>query len=206
VQSAQFAQQNVQPPVEIDQASYRIGPTDVLSVTVFQVEDLSLEEVRVDASGVLQMPLIGEVRAAGLTPVELAAEIERRLGARYLREPRVSVSVGEAASQKITVDGAVTKPGVYKMQGRTTLLQAVAMAEGPTRIADLRSVAVFRTVPEGQMVAVFDIQAIRAGTALDPVMSGDDIVVVDTSRLSARMQDIIQALPAVASFVFYASS
>ena len=183
-----------------DASGYRIGPSDKLALTVFQVEDLSFKEIHVDASGKLQLPLIGSIQAAGLTPAELSADIERRLGERYLRNPRVSVSVSEAASQKITVDGAVTKPGVFEMRGRTTLLQAVAMAQGGTRIADLRKVAVFRSTDGGPMVAVFDLSAIRRGEMADPVMLGDDVVVVDTSRLSARYRDIIEILPALSVF------
>jgi polysaccharide export outer membrane protein len=129
-------------------------------------------------------------------------ELERRLGERYLRNPRVSVSVSEAASQKITVDGAVMKPGVYVMRGRTTLLQAVAMAEGGTRIADLRKVAIFRSTGARPMVAVFDLAAIRRGEAADPIVLGDDVVVVDTSRLSARYRDIIEILPGLGIFAY----
>ncbi|MDI1325616.1 MAG: polysaccharide export protein [Brevundimonas sp.] len=183
-------------------SGYRIGPSDKLSLTVFQVEDLSFEEIFVDASGKLQLPLLGSVQAAGLTPAELSTDLERRLGERYLRNPRVSVSVSEAASQKITVDGAVMKPGVYEMRGRTTLLQAVAMAEGGTRIADLRKVAVFRSAEGRPMVAVFDLAAIRRGEAADPIVLGDDVVVVDTSRLSARYRDIIEVLPGLAVFAY----
>ena len=181
-------------------SGYRIGPSDKLAVTVFQVEDLSFPEIFVDASGRLQLPLLGSVQAAGLTPAELSMDLERRLGERYLRNPRVSVSVSDAASQKITVDGAVTKPGVYEMQGRTTLLQAVAMAEGGTRVADLKKVAVFRSVEGRPMVAVFDLAAIRRGEAVDPVVMGDDVIVVDTSRLSARYRNIIEILPGLAVF------
>ncbi|MGZ9113797.1 MAG: polysaccharide biosynthesis/export family protein, partial [Brevundimonas sp.] len=141
-------------------------------------------------------------QAAGLTPDELSTDLERRLGERYLRNPQVSVSVSEAASQKITVDGAVTKPGVYEMRGRTTLLQAVAMAEGGTRIADLKKVAIFRSVEGRPMIAVFDLAAIRRGAAADPVVLGDDVVVVDTSRLSARYRDIIEVLPGLAVFAY----
>jgi hypothetical protein len=100
----------------------------------------------------------------------------------------------------------VTKPGVYKMQGDVSLLQAIAMAEGPTRIADLKSVAVFRTVRDRSMVAVFDLRAIRSGQAADPSVLGDDVIVVDTSQMSARMQDLLQALPALASFFYYAQN
>lgn len=183
-------------------SGYRIGPSDKLALTVFQVEDLSFEQIVVDASGKLQLPLLGSVQAAGLTPAELSTELERRLGERYLRNPRVSVSVTEAASQKITVDGAVVKPGVYEMRGRTTLLQAVAMAEGGTRIADLRKVAVFRSNEGRPMIAVFDLAAIRRGEAVDPVVLGDDVVVVDTSRLSARYRDIIELLPGLSIFAY----
>ena len=183
-------------------SGYRIGPSDKLALTVFQVEDLSFPEIFVDASGKLQLPLLGSVQAAGLTPAELSMDLERRLGERYLRNPRVSVSVSEAASQKITVDGAVTKPGVYEMRGRTTLLQAVAMAEGGTRIADLRKVAIFRSTEGRPMVAVFDFAAIRRGEAVDPVVLGDDVVVVDTSRLSARYREIIEIVPALGIFAY----
>lgn len=181
---------------------YRIGASDKLNVKVFQIPDLSFEEIFVDASGSIQMPMIGTVRAQGLTPEELSAEMERLLREQYLRDPQVSVTVTEAANQKVTVDGAVSKPGVYRMQGRTTLLQAVAMAEGPTRIADLRSVAVFRTVDGRRMVALFDLSQIRGGQLADPYIQGDDIVVVDTSRLSAVMREVLAALPGLAVFSY----
>lgn len=184
-------------------SSYRIAPADQLSVRVFQVEDLSFDEIHVDAGGTLQLPLIGTVTAAGLTAEQLSNEIEQRLGARYLRNPDVTVVVTESSSQKITVDGAVTKPGVYMMRGRTTLVQAVAMAEGATRVADLTQVAVFRNAPDGRrMVAVYDIRAIRSGQLEDPALQGNDVVIVDTSRLSAAIRDVIQALPGLAVFAY----
>lgn len=181
---------------------YRIGSTDLLKVTVFQVAELSFDQLRVDTSGQIEMPLIGSVRAAGLTPSELSAEISQRLAARYLQNPQVTVTVTEAASEKVTIDGAVTKPGVYEMRGRTTLMQAVAMAEGPSRLADLSSVAVFRTVDGRRMVALFDLGAIRNGQADDPLVMGDDVVVVDTSRLNAATQSLLQSLPGLAVFRF----
>lgn len=187
----------------VDGATYRIGASDKLVIRVHQVPDLSFEEIRVDAGGQLQFPLIGSIRAQGLTSQELSTQIADALRGRYIRNPQVTVSVAEAANQKVTIDGAVNKPGVYEMRGRTTLLQAVAMAEGATRVADLTSIAVFRNVGDRSMVAVFDLSAIRNGQATDPVLLGDDIIVVDTSRLSARMQDVLQLLPAIASFVYY---
>ncbi len=179
---------------------YRIGATDLLRVNVFRVPDLSFDEIRVDASGVIQMPLIGTVQAEGLTPDELSESLATRLGAQYLRNPQITVTVLEAASQKITVDGAVTQPGVYEMQGRTTLLQAVAMARGPIAGADLNSVVIFRTIEGERQFAVFDLAAIRAGEAPDPVVLGDDVIVVDTSFLSDVIQQVVRAAPSLYLF------
>lgn len=181
---------------------YRIGPQDQLSLRVFQVADLSFNEIFVDAAGNLQVPLVGSVRASGLTPAELSRDIEQRLSQRFLRDPQVTITVTRAASQKITVDGAVAKPGVYEMRGRTTLMQAVAMAEGTSNVAELDSVAIFRTVDGRRMVAVFDLGAIRGGQAADPVLAGDDVVIIDTSRLNANLRDFLQALPGLAVFAY----
>ena len=76
------------------------------------------------------------------------------------------------------------------------------MAEGGTRIADLRRVAIFRSTEGRPMVAVFDLAAIRRGEAADPIVLGDDVVVVDTSRLSARYRDIIEVLPGLGIFAY----
>lgn len=179
---------------------YRIGVSDKLAVRVFQVPDLSFDQLTVDTSGNIQMPLIGAVRATGLTSGELGAAIAEKLSAQYLRNPQVTVTVTEAASQKITVDGAVIKPGVYEMRGSTSLLQAVAMAEGPSRVADLTQVAVFRMIDGQRSVALFDLQAIRQGRADDPAVLGDDIIVVDTSQMNSAMREIVGALPALSIF------
>lgn len=182
------------------QTEYRIGVGDKLDVRVFQVEDLSFEELVVDTSGNIHLPLIGAVHGAGRTAREMSSDIAGRLAAQYLRNPQVTVTVKEAANQKITVDGAVTKPGVYEMRGSTSLLQAVAMAEGPTGVADLSKVAVFRTIEGQRSVALFDLRSIRQGRAPDPEVLGDDVIVVDTSRLSSVMRQILSAVPALAIF------
>ncbi len=184
----------------VPQTEYRIGVGDKLNVRVFQVPDLSFGELVVDTSGNIQIPLIGAVQSAGRTSGELSSDIARRLSAQYLRDPQVTVTVTAAASQKITVDGAVTKPGVYEMRGSTTLLQAIAMAEGPTGFADLTKVAVFRTVAGQRSVALFDLAAIRQGRAGDPEVLGDDVIVVDTSRLNMALREILGAVPALAIF------
>ena len=184
-------------------AEYRIGVGDKLAVRVFQVADLTFEEIVVDTSGNIQLPLVGAVRGAGQTAGQMSSDIAGRLAARYLRDPQVTVTVKEAANQKITVDGAVTKPGVYEMRGSISLLQAVAMAEGPTRVADLTKVAVFRSVDGRRSVAIFDLGAIRQGRASDPQVLGDDVIVVDTSRLNSALREALAAVPAFAAFAYF---
>lgn len=190
-------------PVAAPQAEYHIGVGDTLDVRVFQVDDLSFAGLVVDTSGNINLPLIGAVRGAGRTAGEMSSDIAERLAAQYLRDPQVTVTVKEAASQKITVDGAVTKPGVYEMRGSTSLLQAIAMSEGPTRVADLTKVAVFRTIDGRRSVALFDLSAIRQGRASDPQVLGDDVIVVDTSRLSAAFREVVGALPALGAFAYF---
>ncbi|HEY2596065.1 MAG TPA: polysaccharide biosynthesis/export family protein, partial [Chloroflexota bacterium] len=75
---------------------YRIGPLDTLSITVFEVKDLSFDKVQVDGSGELVLPLIGAVTAEGKTARELSNEIARKLDATYMRDPQVSVVVVES--------------------------------------------------------------------------------------------------------------
>lgn len=181
------------------QSDYRIGPLDLLEVTVFQVEDLS-RKVRVNSSGQISLPLIGAIRAGGRTVAELEGDIAAALAKDYLQDPQVTVFVEEFTSQRITVEGAVKKPGIFPITGRTTLLQAIAVSEGFTDLADERSVVVFRVVDGRKMAALFDVTAIRAGRIEDPVLYGDDIVVVDRSGTRSVLRGIADTLRGFVGF------
>lgn len=182
---------------------YRIGALDVLNVTVFQEPDLTLKETPVDASGNLIIPLIGEVRAQGRTAVELSREIERLLARNYLVRPQVSVAVVSSVSQRITVEGNVTDPGVYEISGGTTLLQALARAKSPTRVAKLDEVVVFRNIDGRRAGAVFNVEDIREGRAGDPQLVGGDTVVVGFSAVKGAFRDFLSAAPLVNAFRFF---
>jgi polysaccharide export outer membrane protein len=181
-------------------ADYRIGPLDKLNITVFQVKDLTLEKVQVDASGQLLLPLIGVVKAQGKTTTELSADIADRLRKDFLQSPQVSILVDEAASQKVTVDGAVKEAGVFPLKGRTTLLQTIALAKGAERNAKLKQVVVFRVIDGQRQAARFDVEAIRDGRAPDPEIEGEDVVVVPGSKVGPMIHDIVTALPGLAIF------
>jgi polysaccharide export outer membrane protein len=183
-------------------ADYRIGPQDVLDINVFQVTELT-RTAQVDTGGKVLLPLIGQLTAAGRTPGELSADIATALGKSYLKDPQVTVSVKEASSQKVTVDGAVSQPGIYALTGPTTLMQAVALAHGvDNKLANLKRVAVIRTVKAQSTTAVFDLAAIRQGKADDPQIYGHDVIIVDTSSGRAFLQNLGQMSPVLSVLPF----
>jgi len=169
--------------------AYRIGPADMLDINVNQLPEFT-KTVEVDPSGHILLPLIGQVQASGRTPAELSDDIAAELKKKYMKDPLVVVSVKEAQGQKVTVDGAVSKPGVYPLAGATTLLQAVALAQGPDpKLANPKRVAIFRTVGGERRSAFYDLTQIRTGKAEDPIVYGNDIVVVDSSGAKSFMQN-----------------
>lgn len=177
---------------------YKIGPQDVLEFTVFKVPELG-KNVQVADTGTVNLPLVGEVRAAGRTASELERELERLLGAKYLQKPQVTILVKEFNSQRITIEGSVKKPGVYPVRGRTTLLQYVALAEGLDPVAD-STIVVFREVNGKRTAARFDITEIRAGNSVDPVLQAGDIVVVSNSAIKEGLNNVLKFLPLMAVF------
>ena len=123
--------------------AYKIGPEDVIDISVFKVPELS-KTVHVNESGTVNLPLVGETVAVGRTTREIEQELTRTLGEKYLRNPQVNVAVKEYNSQRVTVEGDVKKPGIYPIRGRLTLLQLVATVGGFEATAD-SEVMVFRT-------------------------------------------------------------
>lgn len=177
----------------------RIGPLDKLRISVFQVADLT-GEFQVDAAGNIDFPLIGTVEAQGKTAGEMAEHLTRLLGQRYLRSPNVQVAITEAYQHTITVDGAVREPGVRPLRGTTTLMRAVAMAKGTAEDANPARVVVFRTINGQRMAAAFDLRAIRRAESPDPIIYGNDIVIVAGSNSRALFRDIISTIPVLGMF------
>jgi polysaccharide export outer membrane protein len=175
-------------------AAYKIGPLDVLDVSVFKVPDLN-KEVQVAEDGTINYPLIGEVPAGGKTAQQLEQELTKKLGAKYLRDPQVTVMIKEYNSQRVTISGAVKSSGVYAIKGDTSLMQVVAMAGDIDMNTDSGDVIVFRTIDGQRSAARFDIDAIKAGKAADPQVEPGDVVVVDSSATKVAFHNIISALP-----------
>lgn len=117
---------------------YRLGPDDILSITVFGEPDLSLKDTRVAANGGISFPLLGQIPVEGLTIVELETELTRRLADGYLRNPRVTVSISEY--RLVYVNGEVKRPGGYSYRDGLTVRKAVTLAGGFTERASPRKI------------------------------------------------------------------
>ncbi|HET7932117.1 MAG TPA: polysaccharide biosynthesis/export family protein [Rhodanobacteraceae bacterium] len=180
--------------------TYKVGAGDVLEITVFGVDDLN-RTVRVNSDGDISLPLIGSVHAGGETIPQLQDIITARLQKGFLQNPQVSIFVKDFVSQQITLDGSVTKPGIYPLTGKTTLLQALAMAGGMTDLAAHKDVVVFRQIDGKRMGAVFDMDKIVHGQAVDPQVYAGDIVVVSKSGSKNALQNFIKAAPALGLFL-----
>jgi polysaccharide export outer membrane protein len=179
-------------------AGYKIGPRDVLDISVFKVPELS-KSVQVSEAGTVNLPLLGEVYTANQTARDLEKDLTSRLGKKYLQEPQVSVFVKEYNSQRITVDGAVKRPGVFPVHGGISLLQAVAIAQGLEEISD-DTVVVFRETSGKRQAARFDISDIRSGDADDPQLVAGDVVIAGTSNLKKGFNGFLKALPIAGMF------
>jgi len=142
--------------------------------------------------------------AGGKTIPELEAELARKYADGFLQKPQVSVFVKEYTSQRITIEGAVRKPGIYPITGRTTLLQAIALAEGvDDKLADLGGIVLMRQVGGKRQAAVFDLRQVRKGLSEDPQLYGDDIVVVEQSGSKTAFRRFIESVPALGVFAWF---
>jgi polysaccharide export outer membrane protein len=183
---------------------YRIGPQDLLKLDVFGVEALSKRSVRVNASGQISLPLIGTLQAGGLTGEQLAADIAARLAQDYLQNPQVTIFIEEFTSQRVTVVGAVKTPSVFPIKGKTTLLQVVAQAGGPTSVANLGSVKILRPEPDGTRKTLeYDLTAIQNGATPDPEIRGEDVVQVEPSAAKESVQQLKEFILPFWPFLIY---
>ncbi len=198
------AYQVIPPTVPVPTA-YPLRPKDTLTLRVFGEPDISQDQLRVDDVGLIQVPLIGTVTAKGRNTADVSAKIASRLGRQYLKNPQVTVSVKTAAPSYVSVEGEVEKPGVYEIDGRTTLLAALARAESPTLTAKLSEIVVFRIINDQPMAARFNLKEIRLGLTPDPMILDGDVMMVGYSRSKGLGQDILKAAPIFNAFVVVAT-
>ncbi|HYV74548.1 MAG TPA: polysaccharide biosynthesis/export family protein [Candidatus Binatia bacterium] len=127
--------------------AYIIGAEDVLSVYVWKEPDMS-KSVPVRPDGMISLPLIGEVKAAGYTPVQLQGVLADAMK-KYVSDPQVTVVVEKVASLNFNIVGEVNKPGYYPLTRRLTVLDAIALAGGFKDFAKTKKVYILRTSANG---------------------------------------------------------
>jgi len=169
---------------------YRIGAQDLLEIQVFGVDELK-REVRVNSRGAISLPLVGTVVLAGLTGQQAESLIAAKYAKDYLQDPQVSVFIKEYTSRRITLEGAVAKPGIYPIRGEITLVQAIAMAGGQGQLPDLHEVMVYRREGGEKKVYTYDLDKIRAGEVEDPSLINEDIVVVKRAPARVVLRDSV---------------
>jgi polysaccharide export outer membrane protein len=158
---------------------YLIGPDDALKITVYREEDMD-REVRVSSDGYISFPLLGKVKVEGMTVSELENNLTAGLK-KFLKNPQVSVYIQEYST--ITVSGQVQKPGSFPLRGEMSVIEAISMAGGFTKIAAQNGVKVMR-LENGKkktiLVRVADISK-KGDKSEDVLLKRGDIVYVPES-------------------------
>ena len=157
---------------------YRIGPGDVLQISVWKEEGMD-QQVLVKPDGGLTFPLAGDVQASGLTTQQLTELLETKLK-KYIPNPVVTVSVLQTVSNKIYVVGKVVRPGEYKATHYMDVLQALSLAGGLTPYADGDEIKIIRREGNRRKVYHFDYdEAVKGdGLAANIILNAGDTIVV----------------------------
>ena len=127
------------------ESAYILQPEDVVNITVYEHPDLETK-ARITSTGEIAFPLIGKINVSGFTVSELEAELAKLLEADYLIDPQVQIFIDDYHSKQISVLGSVNKPGKYDMytERQTTVLEAIAMAEGFNDVASINGTKIIR--------------------------------------------------------------
>ena len=165
--------------VPIKAQDYLVGPDDVLKITVYREEDMD-RIVRVSADGYISFPMIDNFKVEGLSVAELERAMAMEL-IRYLKNPKVSVFIEEYAT--ITVSGQVEKPGSFSLKGGLTVVEAISMAGGFTKIAAKNAVKIMRLENGEKKSITVKVAAIskRGDKSKDIPLKRGDIVFVPES-------------------------
>lgn len=168
----------VLPKAATQDPNYVIGAQDVLDISVWKEAELT-RSVPVRPDGKISMPLLNDVQAAGLTPMQLAAEITTNLK-KFVTNPQVTVIVTQINSQRVYILGEAARPGAYPLLPGMTVLQALSSAGGFTMFANMKKIYVLRQEGGKQEKFPFNYKDVIAGKHVEqniPLKAGDQIVV-----------------------------
>ena len=164
--------------INVSKAPYRIGPSDMLDIQVWNEPDIS-KQVRVLLDGTIVLPLVGEIKAAGMTPNELAKDLKKRLS-QFIAEPEVTVMVIEEKYNRYFVVGQIQNPGEYYIDYPITILQAIARAGGFLEWAKKSKIFLIRPTPKGEIRLEFNYdEFVKGNRSIEniEILSGDTIII-----------------------------
>lgn len=181
---------------------FKVG--DIADVTVYNVENLSATYV-VDRAGNIVFPLIGKVKVAGTSTLELQETLTRLYGENYLRNPGISVKLEAAAVNlgNIVVDGAVEKPGVFELDKVIRLSEAIALGGGLDEDASRSQIYQVRNINGQRQVQIIDLGDIRKLGAEDPQVLPGDIIFVNESRTRVAFREFLRTVPIINTILIY---
>jgi polysaccharide export outer membrane protein len=177
-QGIAVALSNGSDPMPAADASYQLGPEDLIKISVWKDEHLT-QEVVVRPDGMISFPLVGDVPAAGRTVEDVRLELIKRLS-KFLSNPHVSVLVTKILSYKVYVIGRVNKPGEFQVGHHTDVLQALSMAGGLTPYASENDIKIIRRNGADEHVFYFRYGDVQKGKDLkqNMILQRGDVVMV----------------------------
>jgi len=158
---------------------YVIGVADVLSITFWRDKDLSSEALTVRPDGMISLPLLNEIKAAGLTPEQLRGKLLEAAG-KFIEDPDVSVQVREIKSRNVFITGSVAKPATYPLNTDMNVLQLIAVAGGLLEYADSKNINIVRVEDGHQQIFKFNYKEVVSGKRITQNITlkpGDTVVV-----------------------------
>ena len=165
--------------IDNSESEYRVGPGDVIEISVWKEPEASAPAVVIRPDGKLSLPLVNDLFVNGKTPMEIQAMLAEKLEP-YIKEPNVTVTVKEIKSKKVYVLGQVMHPGVFDIAQPTTVLQVLTLAGGPQPFAKLKSIYVLRTEGGKQEKLPFNYKEVVKGKKIEQnvqLKPGDNVVV-----------------------------
>jgi polysaccharide biosynthesis/export protein len=185
-------------PMEQVRANYVLGPNDQILIRAFQVQEIGERPYRIDMDGNIDLPLVGTVKAGGLSVDQLEAELVKRL-ATYVRNPQVSVTVVQYRSEPVFFIGAFRSPGIYPLQGRRTLVEMLSSIGGLQPNAS-RRITVTRNLEYGPIplpnavtnkAANTSTVEVSMGSLRDQVNPAEDIVLMPYDQISVSRAEMV---------------
>jgi polysaccharide export outer membrane protein len=180
------------PPIAPVLQGYIVGAPDVLLITILPEPEI-VREVRVRPDGKISIDLIGDVQAAGRTPLQIAETVQREIG-RYKRDASVNVSVVASPSQFVTIYGEVGRPGTFALDSETRVTEAIGRVGGVRPFASLNNIRVIRTNGSNTEVITVHLANIQHGDLrTNLVIQEGDLIVVPPTWL-ARVGYVMQMI------------